>query len=85
MATGTIKKPGVVYTQHTQTVTTSSSGSAALDNAPQGVAVAAYCSSNDVIVLPVYTTTGQPWVKVLNWDMTVYGNKTVTVVVIFAT
>jgi hypothetical protein len=81
MASDKIKKR---FIEHTESVTTSASGSASLHGYPDGVAVSGRCTSQDSIVIPVYTQTGVPWVKVQNWDLSPVSNKTVTVVVTFA-
>lgn len=81
MAVDKIKKRLI---EHTESVTTSSSGSASLHNYPDGVAVSGRCTTQDAVVIPVQSQTGVPWVKVHNWDLTPVSNKTVTVVVTFA-
>lgn len=82
MASGTIKR-NISLVQHTQTVTTSASGSSALSAYPSGTPISGRCTSRDAIVIPVLSKSGAPWVKVVNWDLSPVSNTSVTVLVTF--
>lgn len=84
--TGAVVIPtgGATIVTHRQQITTSSSGSSALANYPDGIPISGRCVTNaDVIVFPVVASSGAIWVTVKNWNFSAYANQTLTVEITF--